>query len=73
MDPDTSMVIGMAVGVLSIPAIVSAFADGRTPRAAAVSLVIAGGLMVYAINTKDGGYQVRDLPRVIYGVIGDII
>ena len=71
MDPDTSLVIGLALGVLSIPAIVSALSDSRTPRVATITLMIAGGLMVYAIEQKEGGYEMRDVPKVIYRVVGD--
>ena len=71
MDPDTTLVVGMVLAVLAIPAIVSAFADGRPPRTAAITAIIAGGLMVYAINQKEGGYRFRDLPNVVYKVIGE--
>ncbi len=71
MDPDTTLVVGMVLAVLSIPAIVSAFSDGRTPRVAAITLIAAGGMMVYAINAKEGGYRMKDVPNVIYRVIGD--
>ncbi|MDJ0822868.1 MAG: hypothetical protein QNJ09_13795 [Paracoccaceae bacterium] len=73
MDPDTTLVIGMALAVLAIPAIVSAFSDGRTPRVAAITLIAAGGLMVYAISNKEGGYRMQDVPKVIYRVIGDVM
>lgn len=72
MDPDTTFVISLVLGVLAIPAIVSAISDGRTPRVATIVVMIAGGLMVYAINQKDGGYAIGDVPKVIYKVIGDL-
>ena len=72
MDADTTLVIGLVLGVLAIPAIVSALSDGRTPRVAAIVVIIAGGLMVYAINEKEGGYAIGDIPKVIYKVIGNI-
>ena len=73
MDPDTSLVVGMALVALSIPAIMSALSDRRAPRAAAVTLVIAGGLVVYAVNAKPGGYRLQDVPDVLYSVIGDML
>jgi hypothetical protein len=72
MDADTTLVIGLVLGVLAIPAIVSALSDGRTPRVAAIVVIIAGGMMVYAINEKEGGYAISDIPKVIYRVIGSI-
>ncbi len=71
MDADTTFIIGLVLGVLAIPAIVSAFSDGRTPRVATVVVMIAGGLVVYAINEKDGGYRISDIPKVFYRVIGN--
>jgi hypothetical protein len=73
LDPDTTLVLGMVLGVLAIPAIVSAFADGRAPRVAAIVAIIAGGLMVYAINGKEGGYDLHEIPQVVYRVIGKFI
>ena len=73
MDTDTTLVVGMVLAVLSIPAMVAAFSEGRTPRAAAIVAIAAGGLMVWAINRQaDTGapYALGDLPGVIYGVIG---
>ncbi|WP_425098127.1 hypothetical protein [Tropicibacter sp. S64] len=73
MDPDTTLVVGMVLAVLAIPAIVSAFSEGRAPRVAAIVVIVAGGLMVYAIQKKEGGYRFGDLPNVVYHVIGDLI
>ena len=51
MDTDLILVIGLALAVLSIPSVVSAFSDGRAPRASALTVLIAGGMIVYAINS----------------------
>ena len=73
MDPDTSLVVALALSVLAIPAMVSAYADGRSPRVSAIVLVLAGGLAVYAFNQKPGGYQLQQIPDVVYDVIGRLI
>ncbi|WP_146591952.1 hypothetical protein [Puniceibacterium confluentis] len=73
MDPDLTLCIGLIVVLLSLPAVLSAWSDNRPPRSAALALVIGGGLVVYAIRTKPGGYAWEDLPSVIYGVIGQLI
>ncbi|MBV2358867.1 hypothetical protein KUH32_03700 [Thalassococcus sp. CAU 1522] len=68
MDPDTALVVALVIGVLSIPAIVSAFSEGRSPRVAAFVLIAAGALAVYAIN-QSGGYALHELPDVVFRVI----
>jgi hypothetical protein len=50
MDADTTFVVSLVLGILAIPAIVSALSDGRTPRIATVVVVIAGGLERIAFN-----------------------
>ncbi|KJS40626.1 hypothetical protein [Roseovarius sp. BRH_c41] len=69
MDPDLAMAIGMVLGVFSIPSILSAFSEGRPPRVAAFTLIASGGLVVWAINNKPGGYSFGDLPEVLVRVI----
>lgn len=69
MNPDTFFVIGLALGVLSIPAVVSAISNGDRPRIATITLMIAGGMIVYAISNKPGGYPLDSIPRVVSTVI----
>ena len=71
--PDQILVAGLVLAVLAIPAIVSAISDARAPRVAAIVAIAAGGLMVWAINEKEGGYQMRDIPTVFYRVVGDML
>lgn len=70
MDPDTSLIAGLVLAVFSLPAVVSAFSDGRTPRVAAIVMIMAGGLMAYALTTKQGGYRMQDIPQVFFHVVG---
>ena len=69
MDPDTLFVLGLGLCVLSIPAVVSAFAKGDPPRLAAVVLVFAGALVVWAISNKPGGYPINEIPQVVVKVV----
>ena len=69
MDPDTLFVIGLVLGVLSIPAIVSALSRGERPRAATIALMIAGVMVVWAISNKSGGYPIESIPRVFAKVV----
>ena len=73
MDPQLALVIGLVVAGFSVPAIVSAFSDGRAPRAAAIALVIGGGLAVWAFNQKPGGYRLEEIPQVFVEVVGRYI
>jgi hypothetical protein len=70
VNPDLLLVIGIVLAVLAVPAMVSAFSDGRAPRAASITVLIAGVLIVFAFTKKPGGYEVRDIPNAFYRVIG---
>ena len=69
MDPDLAMAIGMVLGVFSIPSIISALSEGHPPRVATFVLMASGGLVVWAISNKPGGYSFGDLPEVLVWVI----
>ncbi len=73
MDTDLMMVIGLVVGVFSIPSILGALVDGRVPRAASIAVMVSGGLIVLAIRENPGGYAVGDIPNVFVNVIGKYI
>ena len=70
MDPDLALIVGLCVSALAVPGIFSAIADARAPRAAAIALLVGGGLVVLAITQKPGGYAMSDLPDVFFNVIG---
>ena len=69
MEPDIALVLGIVIGALSIPSILSALSDSRAPRASAVTILIAGGLVLYAMQTKPGGYELDQIPDVVVNVI----
>lgn len=69
MDPDTFFVIGLALVVLSIPAVVSSISKGDRPRIATITLMIAGTMMVWALSNKPGGYAIEDIPEVVARVL----
>ena len=73
MDPDLMFVIGLVVGGFSIPSIMGALADGRVPRAASIAIMVAGGLIVLAVQGKPGGYELSDIPDVFVSVVGRYI
>lgn len=70
MQNDLFMVIGVIIIGFSIPSIVSAFAEGRPPRVAAIMLLIGGGLAAIAMTQKPGGYAIADIPGAFVRVVG---
>lgn len=70
MDADLFLVIGSAVLVLALPALIGAFSESRPPRAAAILVLIGGGLVVLAVTQNPGGYAFDDVPQALTRVIG---
>ena len=70
MDTDLALVLGIVIAALSIPSVLSALSDKRAPRASAITILIAGGLIVFAILGKPGGYRLEQVPDVLVAVLG---
>ncbi|MEN8894559.1 MAG: hypothetical protein ABF248_00505 [Yoonia sp.] len=70
MDIDLIFVIGCVVLLFSIPAIVSAFSDGRAPRYGTMTLLISTMMIYYATGERPGAYTFETVPDVIMRVIG---
>lgn len=73
MTPDLLLVIGIVLAVLAIPSMMSAFADRRTPRVAAVVAIIAGCMIVWAVREQPGGYTIKEIPEVFVRVAAEFI
>jgi hypothetical protein len=73
MDADLALVIGLVVAVFAIPAMVSAYSEGRAPRVASFAVLVAGGLVVWAVTSKPGGYTLSDIPDAIISVVGRVL
>ncbi|GLT11836.1 hypothetical protein GCM10007928_40680 [Sulfitobacter porphyrae] len=69
MDPDLALVLGIVIGALSIPSILSALSDRRAPRASALTILIAGGLVLYAAQNKPQGYALEEVPDIFVNVV----
>lgn len=69
MDPDLALVIGIVFGVFAVPSIMSAFSDRRAPRASMLLLLIAGGLILFALQTRPGGYDWPEIPDAFMRVV----
>lgn len=73
MDPDLIFVIGLFLGLLAIPSFLNAYSEGRPPRFALGSVVIAAGLIAYAVHLRPNGYSLNDVPQVVFRVIGSLV
>ncbi|SFR33235.1 hypothetical protein [Litoreibacter janthinus] len=73
MDYDLILVIGIVIGVLTVPAILSAFLDGSAPRVATIAAVMSGGMIVFAVYSAPGGYSISDLPDVFTKVVAGFV
>ncbi|SPH19852.1 hypothetical protein ASD8599_00592 [Ascidiaceihabitans donghaensis] len=73
MEPDIALVAGIIVAIFAIPSMLSALTDRRAPRASAITILIAGGLIIYAIQTKPNGYSLQDVPNAFVRVVAQIL
>ncbi|UOA33370.1 hypothetical protein DSM110093_03196 [Sulfitobacter sp. DSM 110093] len=73
MNSDLAMVVGIVLAVLSIPSILSAVTDRRSPRVSTITIMIAGGLIVYALRENPGRYSFENLPDVFVSVAADLL
>ena len=73
MDPDLTLVIGVLVGVFSLPTIVSAFAERRAPRISFLTLMIGGGMAYWAVSQNPDKYSFLGFPDLLIEVIARFI
>ncbi|WP_299138764.1 hypothetical protein [uncultured Tateyamaria sp.] len=73
MSPDMYLVLGILIAGFSIPSVLSALSDRRAPRASAITILIAGGLILLAVQTQPGGYTLQEIPDVFVRVIARFI
>lgn len=73
MEPDLLLTIGLILGAFSVPSMMSALSDRRAPRASAITIMIAGSLILIAMVSKPGGYSLDQIPDVFFDVIGRLI
>ncbi|MCE8006528.1 hypothetical protein [Aestuariivita sp.] len=69
MDADLALILGMVLGCFALVGMWSAITDGRGPRASAITVLIAGGLIVYALTTTPDGYTMAQIPDVFFSVL----
>lgn len=73
MNNDLILILGIIIGVLAVPSLISAFSSSRPPRTALILFVIGGGMISWAIIQQPNTYSFANLPDVFVRVIGRII
>lgn len=73
MDPDFVLVIGLGLLLLSIPSVLSALSESRPPRVSLIVIVAGGGMLLYAMMNKPGGYTAQSMAEAVYRVIGALV
>ncbi len=73
MTTDMMLVLGLVICALSLPSLLSAFSEGRAPRAGAVLLLVGGLLLVMALTQKPSGYTFAEIPHVFVRVIAGFL
>ncbi|MDA5092666.1 hypothetical protein O2N63_01000 [Aliiroseovarius sp. KMU-50] len=70
MTHDLSLVAGVVILILSIPAFLNAMIDRRAPKVMAISFLVGSGLIIFAIGGNPKGYSINELPNVFVRVVG---
>lgn len=73
MNPDVTMVIGIVLAVLSVPAMLGSFVERLIPWGAMVTAAIAAGLILWTVMTNPGVYTFKELPLVFIRVAALVI
>lgn len=66
---DHFLVVGIILAGLAIPAILGAMSERRSPRVAAIAIMVGGSLILLAISQRPGGYAFRDVPAAFVRVV----
>lgn len=69
MDTDLVLTIGLVLLVLSVPSLLSAWAESRAPRMGAIMAITALGMILSALWFNPGGYAFNQVPGVVVGVV----
>jgi hypothetical protein len=73
MDTDLVLTAGLALLVLSMPTLISAWVDGRLSRLGVGMLASASGLIGWAVYSQPKGYTLDSIPDVVVAAIARLI
>jgi hypothetical protein len=68
MDTDLVLTLGIVLLVLSVPSLLSAWAESRAPRFGAIMAIVALGMIASSLWVSPGGYAFNQVPGVMIGV-----
>lgn len=66
---DLYLVFGIIIAGFSVPSIIGAFADRRAPRVAAITVLIGGGMILYALTQRPVDYTWQEIPEAFIRVV----
>lgn len=73
MDNDLFLVFGLIIAGLAVPSVLGAIVDSRTPRGAAIMVMIGSGMIAVAVMKKPSGYSFQEVPQAFVRVIGKFV
>ena len=68
MDPDFMLVLGLFFIGIGAFSLVEAFSHANPPRLASILFVTGGGLVVWAVSVRPGGYSFGEIPGIVVAV-----
>ena len=73
MTTDYVLTVGLLIGLFSIPAMLSAYADNRFPRAPMAAFILSAAIIVLMWVSNPMRYSLLEIPNVVVRVIADIL
>ncbi|MCF6433079.1 hypothetical protein [Leisingera sp. MMG026] len=73
MGTDLPLIAGLVIAGFSVPSILLAFSERRPPRTSVATILIAIGLIAYAVMMKPGGYRIDEIPDAFFRVLGRLL
>jgi len=72
VDNDLILVLGVFIGALTFPALVTAFSSSRAPRTAIILFVTGGALISWAVYQQPNTYSVDGFPELALSVVAGL-
>jgi len=73
MQQDIALAAGIILAVLSVVSVLTALIERRSPRVASVVVVIAGGLLLWAIGADADGFSWSDIPEAFINIVAAVV